>query len=1060
MNPQGLRAKPALLPRCLERAESLGELKHRKVLKKCFVLLFLVQLIQSSNAQTPSGKETRSEKNTTSTSILLEVNKPIENTIIGGNTQSYGISASAGALVSVSLEQQGIDIAETVLKPDGSLLADFDSELLPRNVDHVTFVADTAGVFTLQVRAKIRDAAGIYQLLLVRSQPATEQDRSLDQTHRLGTQSALAFRYGRYDEAISLGNRAVQTAEKVLGQDDEYVGDLLNQLGFMQREKGDYTQAESTLQRALVVNEKKLGREHPQTGYSYICLGLVYLSRNDYQKAERMLRTDLESHEKALGPNHPTVAFQWLNLASLHLGLGDYQLAEKEFQHTLTIAEKLLDPYDRVKAAALNNLGWLYINTKDYDRAERCSLESLNFYEETRGPEHPGVVSPLMNLGVIARAKKEYARALEFYYRALTVSEKTLGSEHLSVGSLLNNIANIHKARGDYVNALQFQQRALAIAEKSGGPYHILTLTSIGNIANLYRVQGDVANAIAFQTLLDERLETALTLNLAIGSERQKLAYFDSLAERTNRTISLHLNVAPGEPSAASLAALVLLQRKGRILDAVSQSLSALRERSDPEDQKLLDQFNSTAAQLAKLMLAGPQQYDPADYQQQLKVLQEQKETLEATISERSLDFRLRVQPVTLPAVQSAIPPGASLIEFAAYRPFDPRVEGNQYGEPRYVAYVLRQHGEVRWRELGSAKEIDASVDSLREALRDPQRKDVRQLSRRVDQQIMQPLRDLLGDSTQLIISPDGQLNLIPFAALLDENENYLVQRYTITYITTGRDLLRKRFARESKSGPLIIANPAFGDPAPERTVETKFDSPNNKRRTVTSARNLSEVYFAPLAATALEANTIKTFFPNATVLTGTLATESAVKRARAPTILHIATHGFFLQPGGDNANETSGGMRGISTNVRIENPLMRSGLALAEANVHTVGTDDGILTAFEASGLNLWGTRLVVLSACDTGLGDVRNGEGVYGLRRAFVLAGAESLVMSLWPVSDRATRELMTSYYENLNKGLGRSEALKQVQLGMLKRNPQLHPFYWANFIQSGDWTSLNSR
>jgi CHAT domain-containing protein len=387
-------------------------------------------------------------------------------------------------------------------------------------------------------------------------------------------------------------------------------------------------------------------------------------------------------------------------------------------------------------------------------------------------------------------------------------------------------------------------------------------------------------------------------------------------------------------------------------------------------------------------------------------------------------------------------------------------VEGSQYGEPRYVAYVLRQHGEVRWRELGSAKEIDASVDSLREALRDPQRKDVRQLSRRVDQQIMQPLRDLLGDSTQLIISPDGQLNLIPFAALLDENENYLVQRYTITYITTGRDLLRKRFARESKSGPLIIANPAFGDPAPERTVETKFDSPNNKRRTVTSASNLSEVYFAPLAATALEANTIKTFFPNATVLTGTLATESAVKRARAPTILHIATHGFFLQPGGDNANETSGGMRGISTSVRIQNPLMRSGLALAEANVHTVGTDDGILTAFEASGLNLWGTRLVVLSACDTGLGDVRNGEGVYGLRRAFVLAGAESLVMSLWPVSDRATRELMTSYYENLNKGLGRSEALKQVQLGMLKRNPQLHPFYWANFIQSGDWTSLNSR
>ena len=136
-------------------------------------------------------------------------------------------------------------------------------------------------------------------------------------------------------------------------------------------------------------------------------------------------------------------------------------------------------------------------------------------------------------------------------------------------------------------------------------------------------------------------------------------------------------------------------------------------------------------------------------------------------------------------------------------------------------------------------------------------------------------------------------------------------------------------------------------------------------------------------------------------------------------------------------------------------------GLALAGANLrHTSDTDDGILTALEASGLNLWGTKLVVLSACDTGIGDVRNGEGVYGLRRAFFLAGAESLVMSLWPVSDYTTRELMTGYYRNLKQGIGRGSALRQVQLDMLKRNPHLHPFYWANFIQSGEWADLNGK
>jgi CHAT domain-containing protein len=152
---------------------------------------------------------------------------------------------------------------------------------------------------------------------------------------------------------------------------------------------------------------------------------------------------------------------------------------------------------------------------------------------------------------------------------------------------------------------------------------------------------------------------------------------------------------------------------------------------------------------------------------------------------------------------------------------------------------------------------------------------------------------------------------------------------------------------------------------------------------------------------------------------------------------------------------------RGINPNPKIANPLLRSGLALANANLREkAGADDGILTALEASGLNLWGTKLVVLSACDTGVGEVRNGEGVYGLRRAFVLAGAESLVMSLWPASDYTTRELMTHYYQNLKKGLGRGAALRLVQLDMLRRDPKLHPFYWANFIQSGEWANLDGK
>jgi CHAT domain-containing protein len=198
-------------------------------------------------------------------------------------------------------------------------------------------------------------------------------------------------------------------------------------------------------------------------------------------------------------------------------------------------------------------------------------------------------------------------------------------------------------------------------------------------------------------------------------------------------------------------------------------------------------------------------------------------------------------------------------------------------------------------------------------------------------------------------------------------------------------------------------------------------------------------------------------------------ATETAVKQVVAPRILHLATHGFFLSeptalesvpPAVAGGSRTHTATTGTISNAAIENPLLRSGLAFTGANLRNGKGDDGVLTALEASGLNLWGTKLVVLSACDTGVGEVRIGEGVYGLRRAFTLAGAESLVMSLWPISDFTTRTLMTSYYQNLKQRMGRGAALRQVQLDMLKKNPKLHPFYWANFIQSGDWGNLEGR
>jgi CHAT domain-containing protein len=225
---------------------------------------------------------------------------------------------------------------------------------------------------------------------------------------------------------------------------------------------------------------------------------------------------------------------------------------------------------------------------------------------------------------------------------------------------------------------------------------------------------------------------------------------------------------------------------------------------------------------------------------------------------------------------------------------------------------------------------------------------------------------------------------------------------------------------------------------------------------------------------------------PRVRVLTGVQATEGSLKLLSGPDILHVATHGFFLpdQPQASPANSRGLSIEPLNRSrvAHAENPLLRSGIALAGANARQSSeAEDGVLTALEAAGLDLWGTKLVVLSACETGVGEIKTGDGVYGLRRALVLAGAESQVMSLWQVSDAATRDLMVAYYKRLESGEGRSEALRQVQLEMLRGTQQSqdgknrslqvektsrasqgrsHPFYWASFIPIGDWRSLDGK
>ena len=724
-------------------------------------------------------------------------------------------------------------------------------------------------------------------------------------------------------------------------------------------------------------------------------------------------------------------------------------------------ARSRIQASDLAEADRLNEQIVKLLDKGQYGLALPLAERALAIREQALGPQHPDVATSLINLAELYRAMGNYGPVESLLQRALAIREQSLGPQHPEVAFTLNNLAARYEAAGEYHRAELLYQRALAIYEQALGPQHPRGATVLANLAGLYQTTGDIPRAVAFMTRSHAIREHYLGLILATGAETQKRAYLAMLTNETHATVSFHVQGAPTDLSARRAALTTVLQRKGRVLDAMADALQAVRRRLEPEDQALLTQLAALRAQLATLVLRGPGPQPPAQHQEKIAALEAQAEPLEAALSARSAAFRAEAQPVTLAQVQAAIPEGLALVELVWYRPLRPRAapRAEQWGPPRYAAYILHRRGEPAWVDLGEADPIDRSVTTLRRALSVPNSTDVRAHARVLDERVMRPLRPLLGQTRHLLLAPDGALSLLPLGTLMDEDGRYLVERFTFTYLTSGRDLLWLQGIRPRPQGALVVANPDFGG-RPRAPILPESHAGPAAQRSV----DLAGLRFGPLPGTKGEAVALARLLPGATILTEGAATEAALKQAHAPRILHVATHGFFLadQP---KAPEVTRGVELLATEGPLsppgpwrENPLIRSGLALAGANPRQSGAEDGILTALEAVGLDLWGTQLVVLSACETGVGEVHNGEGVYGLRRALVLAGAESQVMSLWKVADEATREFMVAYYGRLIKGEGRAAALRQVQLALLAQPERSHPFYWASFIPSGAWGPLD--
>ncbi|HEU5059728.1 MAG TPA: CHAT domain-containing protein [Kofleriaceae bacterium] len=883
------------------------------------------------------------------------------------------------------------------------------------------------------VAQRYDEADKLYQRILALHKKLDGPESALYATY-LQIYGGLLWGRGSLSSAEQYYLEAKKIQDKVSGPDDVQSAGLLMSLGHIYWAQGERTKARRHFDRCLVVYEKfyrETMKDPEQAAAMILAVAQIYSmggepgwARPLEERGEKLYRAQMAKIEKESGPTDVRLIAPITTLANLHMNRKEWDQAEKLFRRLMAI-DAAQRAAQKTPASALGSIGWMY---------------QMAYLERRRG-------RPEKALPVFAKVRDIYQKSYGSYMADLMDQQ----------------IADTWREMGRYKDSRKLLERLVKSTRKTWGPRHPTLSYQLESLSLLNLAEGKTRPALDLMRDALDIQEPNLALVLATGTESDHVAYFGRVAHQLSMAISLNARYAPRDPAAAQLAMTTVLRRKGRILDAAASTVAALRGQLSADDQKLLDELTAARAQLAKLILAGPKATGkPDEYAAEVGRLETEVKRLEDQVRRKSAAYRATSQPIELARVQKMIPADAALVEIVVYQPFDARKWGmNVKLEPRrYASYLVGRTGAPRWIDLGEAEGIDKAADRFLEALADPDSADVDKLGRALYDRTLRPVVAQLGQSktTKLLVAPDGLLNLVPLGAMVDETGKHLVRRFTFTYLTSGRDLLRIGAGAKPKSSPLIVADPTFDDEAGQ-TGGTRG------RR----SRDFRSMKWSRLPGTAEEADALARLLTDARVLRGSRATEASLKKASGPRVLHIATHGFFLPaappPKAEIASELTAA--GPPTTVFAtptavdssgpENPLLRSGLALAGANKLSSGGEDGILTALEAAGIDLWGTQLVVLSACETGVGKVTEGDGVHGLRRALVIAGAETLVMSLWQVDDKATRELMTGYYERLGQGEGRSEALRQVQLKMLRSERRSHPYYWASFVPTGNWAPL---
>ncbi len=892
-------------------------------------------------------------------------------------------------------------------------------------------------------------AEELYRALLA----AHEQAYGADSTYvamDLGSVAGVLQKQGRYDDAEALLARAIAIGEAHEAAEPRHLAHSLTLLAGMLAETGDYPRGAEAYARVLAIQAAAEGDASINVAATQTNYGSLLRDWGRFAEAAVQYESALITYETQLGSLHQYVATALTNLAGLRQSLGDHEAALPMFERAVDIYERTVGPEHEWTATGLNNLGTAMQSAGDYEGAADAFGRASQTYLRILGPDHPWTLAARTNLAEVYRGQERFTEARDEYTAIIAATSKRLGKDHPRVGIARGRLAWVHWWLDENQDAIDQADLGLETLRASLGDFHPTTSEAWAQWAEFNRVLDNRDEARGAAAVSYDGAMVGIVPLLDVTSERERMAMVAEVRDKVDLVLSLY-----DQPGDELLLYGVMLGWKSIVMRTLAIQRETLLAGREPELAEQLEALAAVRGELATATFAEPDPDLAEAHRAEVAALTQRKERLERSLARASADFEhaLGAVEIDAPAICKTLRRDEAVVDYLRfdYLPLVGTREPEEIGEV-YLAFVLRGgdcDAPVRV-PLGAALPVDTAVAKFRRRVANPaQATAAARHAGELRALVWDPLAEALEGRTRVRIVPDGSLNSVPFAALPAADGSFLVEQFEISYLDSALALIQPD--RKSKPrGHLVVGGVAYDEGQALALAEPDTDAAPTLRSQ--GLRGVED--FGYLANTATEADEVAAALGRGREpvvrLGGADATEAQVRAAAAgKRSIHLATHGFFAT--GEEGAALEGGAR---------NPMLLSGIVLAGVNDRnaTRGDDDGVLTAEEVVSLDLRGTELVTLSACETGLGEVADGEGVMGLRRAFALAGADALVFSLWQVPDAETRELMTGFYEDLSarKRSDPSDALRQAQLALIARlraeTGEAPAFYWAAFVVSG--------